>query len=162
MFVDPDGRTNYWYDSKGDLIKTTWALFTFYFYKHEKGNIKMNGRTFYRCNSHETIFGPEKEQRPINNVDITFQSKEFLDRLEASKPEGTMGLIETYEWIYDQSISGVMDQKGNLDKNTLYLFNNTLFNSNEAGNIVWGARMYKFGFNLWYAKDLAGSVKNLV
>ena len=97
----------------------------------------------------------KKKQRPINNVDITFQSKEFLDRLEASKPEGPMGLIETYEWIYEQSISGVMDQKRNLDKNTLYLFNNTLFNSNEAGNIVWGARMYKFGFNLWNSKDLA-------
>ncbi|MCB1177209.1 MAG: hypothetical protein KDK36_06480 [Leptospiraceae bacterium] len=43
-------------------------------------------------------------------------------------------------YIIFESIGGKMDQKFHVLKdNNLYLFDNLLYNKNEAGNLVWGA-----------------------
>ena len=41
----------------------------------------------------------------------------------------------------------LLNQKTNLSKTKLYAFNDMAYNSNEAGNVVWGAAMNIFGFD---------------
>lgn len=54
------------------------------------------------------------------------------------------------KYMFEQSVRGKMDQKTRTisDQSSLYVFNNTAFNRNEAGNIVWGAVMAFLGFSL--------------
>jgi hypothetical protein len=65
-----------------------------------------------------------------------------------------------FAWAKRESAAGhQLDQKQFLSSSSLYLFNSTVYNYAEAGNVVWGAAMANMGFGYgiilggaeWYA-----------
>jgi|GEM_PF-6005834 len=54
-----------------------------------------------------------------------------------------------------------MDQKRQLSKFGLYLFEGKILNYQEAGNAIWGAAMYYLGFAIWTTKLFADMSKRM-
>ena len=88
-------------------------------------------------------------ERTSSNVIVMTLFEEPIQQL---KPQFWVALIN--------SVKGrQMDQKVNLDQNTLYLFNGNLYNRNEAGNLIWRARMNKLGFSEGFSLFAADTAK---
>ena len=118
-----------------EKTKTTLFIYqnTKYYVQSDKGNVTINGIKYFEANSQETV-----NLYPVYNIDYDFQSKAYVDGVNNALPEGNLSYIDKVKYVRNESPTGnKLDQKQYLDQETLYLFNNKLYNKNEAGNIIW-------------------------
>ncbi len=148
--IDPSGLVDYLYNQDGTLIAAkayswfdTLFLSDRFFVRHPEGNLFIDGYRYFRCNSRATV----EEGNGWSGVDTTFETVAFHERRAAALAEWTdKSLRGTFGFIKEQSkTSGHLDQKQNLAKGTLFLFDGVLYNRNEAGNIIWGAALRDMG-----------------
>lgn len=129
-------------------VKVSTDLVDRYYVEHEIGIIKGKGNEvvenvkFFEANSLETLTLYE-----WHKIDLNFKEAKFVEAFMNSLP----GALEVFAikadllpaelYIMRESIKGKMDQKLlTLKENgALYLFDNIVYNKNEAANIVWGA-----------------------
>lgn len=129
------------------LEQTKTSLFFFhntkYYIQSDKGNVAINEVKCFEANSKETV-----SLYKVYNIDYDFQTGEYVNRLKDALPENDLSYIEKVKYVRTESPTGrELDQKKNLDTETLYLFDGKLYNKNEAGNIIWGGALRQMGFS---------------
>ena len=121
------------------------AIDNTYYVQGNAGSVVINGKKYIPTNSAETVY----LYPTYNTINYDFQNKKFFELVNAAVPNGYKPLGGDYLYVTGESTGkGNMNQKNNLDQDTLYLFNGKLYNKNEAGNIIWCAAMCKLGFGL--------------
>ncbi len=79
-----------------------------------------------------------------NRLDLDLERSTFRERrndaLSKCEDRSTLG-----EWSYVRQnwVKPELNQELKLSENTLYLFGDALFNRNEAGNVLWGAALWR-------------------
>ena len=148
--IDPSGLVDYLYNQDGTLIAAkayswfdTLLLSDRFFVRYPEGNLLIDGDRYFRCNSRATV----NEDTGWSRVDTAFESVVFHERRAAALAEWTdKSLTGALTYIRKESVTGeLLDQKQNLAKGTLFLFDHVLYNRNEAGNIIWGAALRDMG-----------------
>ena len=154
--IDPNGMDDYYYqDSETHVVEERswlWNLFVGdrYYAQHDQGNIGYNDQNYFQANSQESV-----TLTAWNSVDASFQSGDFLNRFNGAIPLSN-DPRSSFDYAKQESATeGRMDQKWELSKKSLYLFNNIAYNRNEAGNIVWGSTMNHLGFSLPFTRAAA-------
>jgi RHS repeat-associated protein len=156
--LDVDGKDDYYYQKANEvgIVKTNSDVHN-YFVQNDAGNIEHNGSSYFKANSQQTV-----DLYDWSNVDTKFESGKFVDAFSYAAPKWDfitkMLMRDTYVG-FNSLKGGALDQKSHvlINESTLYLFNNVLYNKNEAGNIVWGAVMSYFYYSLSETKALANS-----
>ena len=97
---------------------------------------------------------------------MSFETGKFVESFQDAIPSTSekalimLGVMPAELYIMRESVGGKMDQKLHVLRieKTLFLFDNILYNRNEAANIVWGAVNAYIGIN---AAELAQVYANL-
>ena len=145
--IDPSGLDDFYFMSD-KTVKVSTDLADRYYVEHEKGIIKGQGSEvvenvkFFEANSLETVTLYE-----WHKIDLNFKEGKFEEAFMNSLPDALeefaikADLLPAEFYIYRESIKGKMDQKLRIlrENGVLYLFDNIVYNRNEAANIVWGA-----------------------
>lgn len=128
-----------------------------FYVEDDKGYVEINGKKYFPANSNEKL----SPKTRYTEIDYDFEKK-FIIMLKDALPESRLILkalsqldIGRIVYALVESYKGDMDQKHNLEEDTLYLFDGMLYNRNEAGNIIWGAAMAALNFSLEQTKKYA-------
>jgi len=164
-YIDPNGldyffylegsSTPIWYPSEGENE---------YFYYHPMGNTEveatgkyanLNGLKFYKANSEVTssFYFKFNFYYSFKNVELDFENSLGPIFVNAALNQDYNFLASH---IIQQSLTGgIFDYKKDLSYGNLYLFDNMVYNKEEAGNILWGITMAHF--NIPLDQTLAGA-----
>ena len=123
--VDPSGLKDYIYTSRDTYyIENDWGNLEFF--NRDRYFIEFDG-VRYAALSQETATLYEWD-----SIDVAFLN-DTLDSLIGKANEKETTLMR----ILQQSVGGDLDFKLQMEKSTLYLIDDTLYNRNEAGNFAW-------------------------
>ncbi len=122
---------------------------------NQSGNVQYGKDKFTIANSRETV----TLYKDWNNVDPTFKYIKFVEAFKDALPNSRLTDIKQIlaYVIYQSKTGGFMDQKNHKlsATNTIWIMDDVAYNSNEAGNVVWGAVMRYFGIPEQNAKNFA-------
>jgi len=75
---------------------------------------------------------------------LDFERSTFYERrndaLSKCEDRSTLG---AWSYVRQNRVKPELNQELKLSENTLYLFGDALFNRNEAGNVLWGAALWR-------------------
>ena len=156
--IDPKGDADYIYTSsdKEPTVENNWGWCEFL--HSDKYFVEVDGKR-YQANSKETItqfkwqnvwtnWGTDKEKgldAKVNDA-LSEHGKTDLDPIFYAlkeSPEG--GLMDQKHNLI--ITDGDIDLRDNYAASFLYVYNGTVFNWLEAGNVVWGKSMRKLGID---------------
>jgi RHS repeat-associated protein len=155
--VDPGGLDSwlapvddYYYNQSGQLVdhvKNNKPDKFFVEVKQEHtGSVEHNGKQYLEANSDQTVKGAQGKGG-FNKVNEGFenstQHKKLLATGTDAAKEGISSIIEASSG--DLSKSGRLDPKRKLDKKTLNVIDNKVYNQDETGNHIWGASLEAAG-----------------
>ena len=124
-FVDPSGLRDYIFTSQTEYyIENDYGVWEFLVpdrFFAEIGDVR------YQANSEETV-----TLYDWYSLDTEFLNKTLDSLVDKANEKPTTGMR-----VLTESIGGELDFKYQMEKDTLYLANDTLYNRNEAGNFVW-------------------------
>lgn len=153
--IDPNGQKDYIYTSSTDYyVENDWGFWEFL--NVDRYFVEINGVRI-PANSKETV-----TLYSWDSIDMGFLNN-TLDSLVNKANEKKTGVKR----VLTQSVGGDLDFKLQMDKNTLYLANNILYNRNEAGNFVWAYFLESHGFGgdvsglLAQGGSIAGPIINM-
>ena len=164
--VDPDGMDDIYYDANGNEIDRErtgfwsfdWLLGDDHYVSNSEGNITFKDNQYLQANGEETIERIKQYAGELN-IDMNFAGGKFSELVANANSKPT----DIYR-VLQESVGGDLDFKLQLNKSTIYLFDNKLYNSNEAGNIIWSYFLMDNGFGSLLGQGLAegGSAKDYI
>ncbi len=153
--IDPDGRDDIYYNSKGEKSKTIDRSWVFELFAGDRSFIKNeSGKAFRLTNQALDVVKNGNFKGFESNWENSGSKTGFKSLLKnATSHKGNQN---AFSYIFKESgDGGYLDQKKNLDPFKIYGAGNTAMNRNEAGNYVWGAALAKFGISTDNAITLA-------
>jgi RHS repeat-associated protein len=163
MLIDPDGRDTILYDQKGNERVVSAKGEDVHLLNHNEGNISLNGNNYYQGLSRESFFGDRQDadQGVFTDLDKSFDKngdwKSYALVRDYKNENHTVGDFknESKTGQYYDYKERVLNKSANPKK--AYLFNGVILNSNEMGNLLWGATAASFGFGSFLAQS-AGEI----
>ncbi len=149
--VDPDGADDIYYDQLGNEygeLRVEKPGPNKHFMNHANGEYIRGDFTFVQVNSRQTIFGGDAGQGWLN---LKNYSNETLASFVRVGMKEIVPYIELYDFAVESADGGSLDYKRLLPQQSLIGINDIYYNVNEAGNYLWGASAYTFGFDWWEA-----------
>ena len=153
--IDPDGRDDIYYNSKGEKTKTVDRSWLFELFAGDRSFIKSEGgKNFRLTNQALDVVKSGKFKGFESNWENSSSKTGFKTLLKNATSH--KGDENVFSYIFKESgDQGHLDQKKNLDPYKIYGAGNVAMNRNEAGNYVWGAALAKFGISTDNAVTLA-------
>jgi len=151
--IDPKGDDDTYYDSKGVKTKTIERSRLFEAFFGDRNYIVGKNNKEYKLNQQglDVINGKfGKFSGFVEDWQTTNRKEGFIARTRDAIKGYDVDKETKLSYILRESQDregALLNQKTNLSKTKLYAFNDMAYNSNEAGNVVWGAAMNIFGFD---------------
>lgn len=159
MIMDPDGRDTILYNQQGEILRQIPAEGDHtHFLQHEDGNRSIGGGTYYQGLSRESFFGDRADNNGMfTEIDERFNQnhewKFFAIARDHKDKDHSVGdfIKESPEnQHYDFKNSNYINKQDHPTR--VFMVNGMLMNSNEVGNILWGATAGSFGFSSFGAR----------
>ncbi len=129
-----------------------WLFGDTYYVQSVSGNVEYNKSFYFEALSSETIFQFSQWSYVFSNWQHSNSIEGFTERFKAATMDAPNNMADAYTYVLRESSKGKLDQKLNLNENTIYIYNNIAMNYQEAGNVIFGAAINQINIDLGIAE----------